>query len=235
MEGFLMTQNRSNSGMTSAQIGILIGLGLIVVILFGFVLWFMFGGRIRLPSFSGAPENTPIPQMTSTPVVFPTLTPTATLTPVPYEQLIPTGWKQFKTKLVEIWLPPSFKTIDRKPNEELSLQGATSSDSLYRLSATVSFEPLTGGSLDAHIDDGLSKMDLQKSRLTERRKVSLNGIEAVRMVFEGRIETLDVNQLTYAIQDGDTVWFVYYTAQINEFYDMLPIFEQSVKTFRTVK
>jgi len=229
-----MSQNRSNSGMTSTQVVILIGLGAVVVILFVFILWIVFGGRIQLPSFSRAPENTPTPKMTSTPVVFSTLTPTPTQTPIPYEQLIPAGWKQFKTGLVEIWLPPSFKTIDRKSDEELSLQGATSKNSLYTMAATISFEPLTGGSLDAHLDAGLLKMDPQ-TRLTERRKVSLNSTDAVRMQFEARVETVDVNQLTYAIQDGETVWFLYFTAQINEFYDMLPTFEQSAKTFRTVK
>jgi hypothetical protein len=156
------------------------------------------------------------------------------VTPIPYEQLIPNGWKQFKTELVEIWLPSSFKPIKTSEGEELALQGATSKNSLYKMMATVSYEPLTGGSLDEHLDSALLKLD-PLIRLTERRKVSLNATDAVRMTFEGRVETVDVNQLTYAIQDGGTVWFVYYTAQINEFYEMLPIFEQSAKTFRTAQ
>jgi hypothetical protein len=229
-----MTQNRKILGMTSMQMGILIGLVVLVCILAAVIMWMMVGGNVQLPSFSRAAENTPTLQMTSTMVVFPTLTPTPTQTPVPYEQLIPNGWKQFKTELVEIWLPPSFKTIDRQPGEELALQGITSKNALYKMNATISFEPLTGDSLDAHLDAALSKMD-PLTRLTERRKVSLNSTDAVRMTFEARVETVDVNQLTYAIQDGGTVWFVYYTAQINEFYEMLPIFEQSVKTFRVAK
>jgi len=229
-----MAQNRSKFSMTKVQTGILIGLGLLVIILFCSIVWLVFGGRVRLPSFSGAAESTPVPQITATPVIFPTLTPTATLTPVPYEQLIPAGWKQFKTELVEIWLPPSFKLVEKEPDEELALRGETSKNSLYTMGATISFEPMTGGSLDTHLDAGLAKMDPQ-IKLTERRKSTLNSTEAVRMTFETRVETVDVNQLTYAIQDGGTVWFVYFTAQINEFYEMLPIFEQSVKTFRVVK
>ena len=229
-----MTENRKKTGMTSAQIGILIGLGAVVILLFAAMAWLLLGGTIRMPSFSRAPKNTSTPYMTPTMIVLPTITPTATLTPIPYEQLIPADWKQFKTALVEIWLPSSFKTADKQADEELSLLGTTSKNSLYKVGATVSFEPLNGGSLDAHIDTGLSKLDPQ-TRLTERRKVSLNGTDMVRMTFEARIDTLDVNQLTYAIQDGDTVWFVYYTAQINEFYDMLPIFEKSAMTFRIVK
>jgi hypothetical protein len=229
-----MAQNRKILGMTSTQIGILIGLGALVCILAAVIVWMMVGGNVQLPSFSRAAENTPTPQITSTPVVFATLTPTPTKTPVPYEQLIPNGWKQFKTELVEIWLPNSFKPIDRAEGEELALQGETSKNSLYKMMATVSYEPLTGDSLDAHLDSALLKMD-PLTRLTERRKVSLNASDAVRMTFEARVESVDVNQLTYAIQDGGTVWFVYYTAQINEFYEMLPIFEQSAKTFRTAQ
>jgi hypothetical protein len=55
------------------------------------------------------------------------------------------------------------------------------------------------------------------------------------MTFELRVETVDVNELVYVIQDGGTVWFILYAAQINEYYEMLPIFEQSAKTFRVVK
>jgi hypothetical protein len=57
----------------------------------------------------------------------------------------------------------------------------------------------------------------------------------VRITFELRVETVDVNELVYVFQDGSAVWMVAYVAQINEFYDMLPTFEQSAKTFRTVK
>lgn len=225
-----MTQNRKILGMTSTQVGILIGLAALVCILFAVILWMMFGGNIQLPSFS-SPQITTTPQVTSTPVVLPTITPTATLTPVPYEQLIPNGWKQFKTELVEIWLPPYFKTVDKSEGEELSLQGVSSKNSLFNVLAAVSFEPLNGDSLDAHLDTALLKLD-PMTRLTERRKVSLNSTDAVRMMFEARIQTVDVTQLTYAFQDGGTVWIVYYIAQINEFYELLPIFEQSVKTFR---
>ena len=229
-----MTQNRKILGMTSQQIGILIGLGAVVCILFAVVLWMVFGGNVQLPSLSRPAQETPTPQMTSTPIILSTLTPTPTQTPVPYEQLIPNGWKQFKTELVEIWLPSSFKPTKKSEGEELALQGETSKNSLYKMMATVSYEPLTGASLDEHLDSALLKMD-PLTRLTERRKVSLNATDAVRMTFEGRVETVDVNQITYAIQDGSTVWFVYYTAQINEFYEMLPIFEQSAKTFRTAQ
>lgn len=229
-----MTQNRKPLGMTSMQLGILIGLGALVCILFGVIAWVMLGNKIQLPSFSRAPETTPTPQMTATMVVFPTLTPTATQTPIPYEQLIPNGWVQFKTGLIEVWLPPSFKTAKKEADEELLLVGSTSKSSLYKLKTVIIYEPLVGDSLDAFLDSDLAKLDPQV-KLTERRKISVNSTEAVRITLEMRVDGVDVNELIYVFQDGSTVWFVGYIAQINEFYDMLPTFEQSAKTFRTVK
>jgi len=228
-----MSQNRKYLGMTFAQIGILVGLGAVACVLIVITGWLISGGSTKLP-FSKAVATTPTSQLTPTPFVLPTITPTVTLTPVPYEQLIPNGWKQFKTELVEIWLPPSFKTAKKDSGEELAISGANSKSSLYGMHITVSYEPLTGDSLDAHLDAGLLKVDPQ-ARNVERRKVSLNSTEAIRMMFEIRVETVDFNQLVYVIQDGSTVWFVAYFAQINEFYEMLPIIEQSIKTFRVVK
>ncbi|MFT3893715.1 MAG: hypothetical protein QM730_18965 [Anaerolineales bacterium] len=229
-----MTQNRKNSGMTSAQIGILIGLGALVLILFGLMVWLVFGGSLRLPSFSRAPENTPTPQMTSTPVIFNTMTPTATATPIPYEQLIPSGWKQFKTELVEIWLPPSFKAAKKEPEEELSMVGETSKNSLYQMRVLVYFKPMVGDSLETFIDSELKSLDPQ-IRITENRKVSVNSRDAVRISFEMRAQGVDVNERIYVFQDGSTIWLVGYVAQINEFFDMLPTFDQSIKTFRPVQ
>ena len=102
-----MQQNRKFFGMTPLQLGILAGLAGAACLLFGLAGWFVLRGKSGL--LARAPENTPVPRATSTLIVIPTLTPTQTPTPVPYEMLIPSGWEQFKTGLVEIWLPSSFK------------------------------------------------------------------------------------------------------------------------------
>ena len=227
-----MTENRKILGMTAAQIAILAGLGGVACLLFGLTGWLMLGGGFGL---SRAPENTFVVPPAPTLVITATPPPlTETPTPVPYEQLIPDGWKQFKTELVEIWLPSSFKVAEKEPDEEMAASAANSSSSLYRMRVSVSYVPLVGDSLDEHLDAGLSQVDPQ-ARLVERRKVSLNSTEAVRMMFEMRVETVDVNLLVYVMQDGGTVWFVLYVAQINEFYEKLPTFEQSIKTFRIVR
>lgn len=226
-----MASQRRILGMTPAQLGIVVGLGVAVCVLFGFMGWLVFGGG---PSSLFQQAPTPAPQMTVTPFVWPTITPTITLTPVPYEQLIPEGWKQHKTALMEIWLPSNFKVNDKDADEALALTGSNPKTSLYTMSVTVSYEPLGTDSLDAYIDNRLARMD-STIRVVERRKVSLNGTDAVRMVFEARIETVDVNELVYVIQDGSTAWVVFYVAQIREFYEMLPTFEQSARTFRIAR
>ncbi len=228
-----MSQNKKYFGMTITQVGILAGLGIAACLLFAVTGWLVLGGGSNI-SFSRAPAATATPQYTPTVYVIPTFTPTVTPTPLPYEQLIPAGWKQFKTGLVELWLPNSFKTVDKDPDEELAILGANTKSSLYKMRVSVSYEPLVGDSLDEFVDAGIAKMDSQ-IRVVERRKVSLNSTEAIRMTFELRVETVDVNELVYVIQDGGTVWFILYAAQINEYYEMLPIFEQSAKTFRVVK
>jgi hypothetical protein len=227
--GGSMTRQRRILGMTTTQIGILVALGAAACILFAITGWLVMGGGIRL-----APASTPVPQITSTPFVMPTVTATLSPTPVPYEQLIPEGWKQHKTELVEIWLPSNFKSGGKDADEELALRATNPKSSLYAMSVTVFYEPLGTYSLDSYIDNQLVKID-PTIRVVEHRKVSLNGIDAVRMVFEARVQSTDVNELVYVIQDGDTAWAVLYVAQINEFYEMLPTFEQSAKTFRIVQ
>ena len=71
--------------------------------------------------------------------------------------------------------------------------------------------------------------------MAERRKVFINSAEAYRLMFEGKYNTISVNDLLFVLQDGGTVWYVRYSAEINDFYEMLPVFEQSIQTFRFVR
>jgi hypothetical protein len=57
-------------------------------------------------------------------------------------------------------------------------------------------------------------------------------MDAVRLMFERKRNNLDVNDLLFVFQDGSTVWYVKFSAEIKEFYELLPPFEESVKTFR---
>ena len=234
-----MTQNRNYYGMTPTQIGILAGLAGTACLLLGLTGWLVF----RRNSTPPAAQNTLIPQTTPTPFVMPSLVPTATPTPIPYELLIPQGWVQFKTGLIEIWLPSEFRQAD--PNAfgdmaglampELFLREAESSSSLYQMLVMVSYEPMTADSLDVYLDTQIAKLP-SAIRVAERRKVDVNSTEVVRFVFEIDNDQIgDINDMTYVFLDGSTVWYVEYAAQINEFYEMLSMFEQSAKTFRIVR
>ncbi|HVF25901.1 MAG TPA: hypothetical protein VNA23_08430, partial [Anaerolineales bacterium] len=94
-----MIENRKYFGLTTSQLGVLGGLAVAACLVFALIGWFILRGGF---SFSRSPVNTPTPQATSTPFVIPTITPTLTATPIPYEQLIPAGWTQHRTELVEL-------------------------------------------------------------------------------------------------------------------------------------
>ena len=97
----------------------------------------------------------------------------------------------------------------------------------------VSYEPLTTESLDTFLDVKFQSVS-SDLRVVERRNVVVNSTEAVRVVIETRLNNVDANELAYIFQDGDTVWYVMFGAQINEFYAELDSFEDSVQTFRLV-
>jgi hypothetical protein len=235
------TQNRKYFGMTSQQVVILAGLAVAVILLLLVGGWLVLRG---LPgSLAPVPQDTPVPQATATPIVIPTLTLTPTLTPVPYEMLIPEGWAQFKTALVELWLPKGFKSQKPKatdnPAASMTLdlevvRPASKKVSLYPVIVLVTYEPLTVNTLDDYVE-GLPAQLSTDVRVAAKRKVNINSVDAVLVLLEGKVDGNDINDQVYVFLDGSTVWFVHYMAQINDFYEMLPTFEQSIKTFRIVR
>jgi hypothetical protein len=233
-----MTQDRKYLGMTVKQRGILAGLAVLACLLFGVTGGFAL--RRGLGLFSRSPQPTPVIQPTSTRIIIPTATFTETLTPIPYKQLIPYGWTQYKTQLIELWTPPEFKNA--APGVVAGVAGdsvflnlalvSSSNKSGYPPSVSVSYEPLTTATLEEFLDVKLSNIPLDVNRV-ENRNVSINSVEAVRLMFESKSETgLNINDLLYVFQDGGTVWYVKYSAEITDFYELLPYFEESVKTFR---
>jgi hypothetical protein len=253
-----MKHNRTYFGMTPTQIGILAGLAGIICLLFGCLGWFALRRNSGL--FADAPQTAPVAQLTSTPFVLPTLVSTATTTPVPYEERIPPGWEQFKTDLVEIWLPADFELGDvnklleesRQSYEEMGIQelidynarnksiinlvalDEISGSSLYHTLASISFEPLRQDSLDIFIQKELSELP---SMITPagRKTIQIGSNEAIQLVYEMRVGNISVNSVEYVFLDGMTVWVVSYSAEITEFFQQLPIFEKSIQTFRIVR
>lgn len=236
-----MDDERKYFGMTKVQIGIVAGMAgvLILIVLAGAFLLF----RNLNPSAS-APQatSTPAPTVTLVVVTPPTATPTPAPTAIPYEQLIPADWKQYKTSLVELWLPANFKLADKKALDqtaelalnELFITEIPSKTSAYNMLVSVSYDLMTGASLDEFLQTKIAQLPAEV-RVTDRRTVYVNTVEARRLMIEYRANNIDINDMVYVFLDGNTVWYVEYVAQIGEFFDNLPIFEQSVKTFRPVK
>jgi len=235
-----MNEEKKYFGMTRMQIGILGGLAgalLIIVCVGGFLI--LRGGGVAGLVNSSAP--TAVPTVTSIAVTPPTITPTITPTAIPYEQLIPADWKQYKTSLIEIWMPGNFKLADNKTKDitanfgvpDLLLAEVTSKSSAYTMLVSVSYDLSTGESLDELLDKKFPNIPYQ-ARIADRRTVFVNTLEARKVVIEFKVENIDYNNVVYVIQDGSTVWYVEYVAQITEFFDNLPVFEQSIKTFRPV-
>ena len=236
-----MSQDRKYFGMTIRQLAILVGLGVFACVLFGVV--GVFALRRGLNGLSSrAPQTTPTVQLTATPFAIPTITPTGTSTPIPYDQLIPAGWIQHKTALIELWLPANFKAAGPGAVSGVSGNSAileealisSSQSSLYKTSVSISYEPLTSDTLENFLNARISSISTE-ANLTEHRKVSINSVNAYRLMFERHTNNVDTNGLMFVFQDGSVVWYVEYSAEITDFYEMLPIFEQSIKTFRIVR
>lgn len=236
-----MDEEQKIFGMTRMQVGILGGMAVVLILVVCIGGWFVLRNLNPVNS-TPAQTSTPAPTVTHKVVFSPTVTPTLTPTPIPYEQLIPAGWKQYKTALVEIWLPANFRLADKKTVNitagfavpELLIAEIPSKSSAYNMLVGVSYDLMSGDSLDEFLDAKFPSLPYQ-ARIADRRTVFVNTVEARRIVVEVRINNIDYNDLVYVIRDGSTVWYVEYVAQINEFFDNLPVFEQSIKTFRTVK
>lgn len=234
-----MNEEKKYFGMTRMQIGILAGMAGVLILIVCIGGWFV----LRNLGFSEPPQTPiPTPTVTSIVVIPPTLTPTITPTPVPYEQLIPADWKQYKTSLVEIWMPSNFRLADKKTVNntagfavnELLITEIPSKSSAYNMLVGVSYDLMTGASFDEFLDTKFPNLPYQ-ARVSDRRTVYVNTVEARRIVIEFRINNIDFNDMVYVFLDGSTVWYVEYVAQIGEFFDNLPTFEQSIKTFRPVR
>ena len=234
-----MAANKKYLGMTVTQLGILGGLAGFALLLFCIVGWLVIRREPRAPQ---AAPSTPMPLATATLMLPPTQIPTLASTPIPYETLIPSGWVQYQSSLFEIWLPAGYKAesvdnlvtgLGNSPIVALTLRGTYTSKSPNKIYVTVAYEPMTGESFDQFLNERLAQLG---PVLSDRSRVDLNSVPAVRLIFTGRKgNNTDINELTYVILDGTTVWYVQYTAELTEFYNSLTTFEASAKTFRIAK
>jgi hypothetical protein len=98
----------------------------------------------------------------------------------------------------------------------------------------VSYEPMTGDSLDTYLNGKIASLS-SSTRVANKRTLTLNSQDVVRLVLEKHTDAGDVNDMVYVFLDGTTVWYVEYIAQINEYFTMVDTFEKSALTFRIVR
>ncbi len=246
-------------GMTVAQLTILGCLVLTVCgILFG-GLFLVSGSMGRGFSIFSSPEPTSTLQPTSTPYLTetPPFTPTSTL--IPYDDLIPSGWNQYTTSSVEIWLPPQFEPvdIDKKRQESIDFykdigyadiaeeleerpsaivfwfETSEPSKTLYRTNITVEPVLMTAANLDDYLDQE-STSGLQEFVVVNRKEIQVGNYEARRFLLEANLSNVYIGVAQYAVFDGINIWYITCASHFNEFYAWLPEFDKIARTFRLI-
>jgi len=102
------------------------------------------------------------------------------------------------------------------------------------LMTITSFEIDTGQSLDGYLDEiALDQLTDNFSILTRETTV-LQGYEAVRLELHGDLTSVEVIMLDYYIREGSRGWVISYTAMIEQYDSLLPVFEESASTFRVL-
>jgi hypothetical protein len=67
-------------------------------------------------------------------------------------------------------------------------------------------------------------------RLIHNRAMKLNGRDAIRLVAQNSAYRTPIMQLSYTFFADNTIWDITYTSGVEMFYELLPVFETSVRT-----
>jgi len=246
-------------GMTVAQLTILGCLALTVCGMLSGGFFLVSGSMGRGFSIFSSPEPTSTLQPTSTPYLTetPSFTPTSTL--IPYEDLVPSGWDQYITTSVELWLPSQFEPadIDKKRQESIDFykdigyadmaeemeerpsaivfwfETSEPSKTLYRTNITVEPVLMTAANLDDYLDQETTS-GLQEFVVVNRKEIQVGNYEARRFLFEANLSNVYIGVAQYAVFDGINVWYITCASHFNEFYTWLPEFDKITRTFRLI-
>lgn len=177
-----------------------------------------------------------------------------TMTPIP-------GWEKFEGDDVELWLPESFDGGDLSSDldvivENLRRLGSDFEDMaemieqnpsafvLWAFDSKVGYSgfltnvnitkerSLSAVSIETYLDAVINQLPSQ-FHIVERATFSLETYEAARIIVEFSISGVRGKEALYLIKDGKTMWGITFATGADEFSQRLPIFEQSILTFRT--
>ena len=208
-----------------------------------------------------APTPTPTPLPSDTPETPLTPTPAAAPETTPAGSAIPPGWTEFRQDGVALWLPPSYfgagtgPNLDRvvetvralgpefeglaaliEANPDAYLLWAFDSNfgtSGFLTNVNVTTEQLPSDvSLEAYLDT-VDRQLPDSIQVLERDIVPLTGTRAGRLVLQWSVQEAPIKQVAYVVKAGLTIYSVTYSTAASEFDERLPVFEQSIRTFRT--
>lgn len=213
------------------------------------------GGFSVFPS--AVPSSTLEPTFTPYLTEIPTLAPTATL--IPYEELIPSGWDQYTTATIELWVPPQFQLVDvgQERQDRIEFYKDLGYDEVAReleenppayvfwfkeseprttlYIANITVEPLlmNAGDLDEFLDREYESGP-QEFIIVNRQEFQVGYYEARRVQLEANISNIYIGIAQYAIFDGVNVWIINCGSHFNDFYALLPEFDKVARTFREI-
>lgn len=213
------------------------------------------GGIALFPS--PAPSATPLP--TSTPFLTATPAPTSTATLIPYEELIPPGWNQHTTTILELWVPPQFNSINIDVERQATIdlyrdlgyedyaedlennpsayvfwfKHSDPGSNLFTPNINIGPALMTAADLDTYLNQAYADGP-QEFVVVNRQEFAVGNYEARRWLLEANLNNIYIGVAQYAIFDGTDVWFITGGSHFNEFYSWLPEFDKVARTFRLI-
>lgn len=177
-----------------------------------------------------------------------------TMTPIP-------GWEKFEGDDVELWLPESFNGGDLSNDLDVVVENLRrlgpdfeamadmieqnpSAFVIWAFDSKVGYSGfltnvnittermLSAVSIETYLDAVTNQLPPQ-FQVVEREPVSLERYEAARLFVEFSISGVRGKEILYLIKDGKTMWGITFATGADEFNQRLPIFEQSILTFRS--
>lgn len=170
------------------------------------------------------------------------------------------GWEKFEGRGMEFWLPGSYeggspseqidvfvenvralgpdfekaaRAIEKNPSAFVILAFDSEvgpSGSLTNVNVTTEWLP-PSFTLDAYLDRAIQHLP-RRIHLIERSLVSLERYQAARLVLEFKAQNVHTKQMAYVVKSESAVWVVTYTTGADEFEQRLPVFEESIQTFK---
>jgi hypothetical protein len=176
------------------------------------------------------------------------------MTPIP-------GWEKFEGDDVELWLPESFNGGDLSNDLDVVVENLRrlgpdfeamadmieqnpSAFVIWAFDSKVGYSGfltnvnittermLSAVSIETYLDAVTNQLPPQ-FQVVEREPVSLERYEAARLFVEFSISGVRGKEILYLIKDGKTMWGITFATGADEFNQRLPIFEQSILTFRS--